>query len=101
MSRKNHILEGRRITSTSIVSVFVESTRASIVRFAVPGFSNSNTFEPLLNMIPQTIPLNSESKMVEFYYVMLVRNLKTIDEIPQRYKILVEEKIKEGNINVK
>ena len=60
-----------------------------------------NMIEPLLYMIPQTIPLNSESKMVEFYYIMLIRKLKTIDEIPQRYKILVEEKIKEGDINVK
>lgn len=59
-----------------------------------------NMIEPLLYMIPQTIPLNSESKMVEFYYIMYIRKLKTIDEIPQRYKILVKEKIKGVDINV-
>lgn len=43
--------------------------------------------EPLLEVIPQT--LNNErmiSKMVDMYVAMVIRGLKTIDEVPARYR---------------
>ena len=43
--------------------------------------------EPLLEVVPQT--LNNErmiSKMVDMYVAMVIRGLKTIDEVPVRYR---------------
>lgn len=48
--------------------------------------------EPLLEVVPQT--LNNErmmSKMVDMYVAMVIRGLKTIDEVPVRYREQVKE----------
>ena len=48
--------------------------------------------EPLLSAVPQT--LNNErmiSKMVDMYVAMVIRGLKTIDEVPVRYREQVKE----------
>lgn len=43
--------------------------------------------EPLLAMVPMTIETeNKVSKLVMFYALMIKRELKTIDEIPERFK---------------
>ena len=48
--------------------------------------------EPLLEVVPQT--LNNErmmSKMVDMYVAMVIRELKTIEEVPVRYREQVKE----------
>ena len=43
--------------------------------------------EPLLAMIPMTIETeNKVSKLVNFYVLMIKRDLKTIEEIPERFR---------------
>lgn len=43
--------------------------------------------EPLLAMVPMTIDDdNKVSKLVNFYVLMIKRNLKTIEEIPERFR---------------
>ena len=43
--------------------------------------------EPLLAMVPMTIETeNKVSKLVNFYVLMVKRNLKKIEEIPLRYR---------------
>lgn len=43
--------------------------------------------EPLLAMVPMTIETeNKVSKLVNFYVLMIKKELKTIDEIPERFK---------------
>lgn len=43
--------------------------------------------EPLLAMVPMTIETeNKVSKLVNFYVLMIKRDLKTIDEIPERFR---------------
>ena len=43
--------------------------------------------EPILEAIPQTLTLErSTSKMVDMYVCMIQRGLKTIDEVPVRYR---------------
>ena len=43
--------------------------------------------EPLLTMIPMTIEGESNvSKLVNFYALMINRELKTIEEIPERFR---------------
>ena len=43
--------------------------------------------EPILEMIPQTMSLErSVSKMVDMYVAMVQRGLKTIDQVPTRYR---------------
>lgn len=43
--------------------------------------------EPLLAMVPMTIESeNKVSKLVNFYVLMIKRDLKTIEEIPERFK---------------
>ena len=42
--------------------------------------------EPLLNAIPQVINEKGCSKMVDMYVAMVMRGLKTIEEIPARYR---------------
>ena len=43
--------------------------------------------EPLLAMVPMTIETeNKVSKLVNFYVLMIKRDLKTIEEIPERFK---------------
>ena len=43
--------------------------------------------EPLLAMVPMTIETeNKVSKLVNFYALMIKRELKTIEEIPERFK---------------
>lgn len=47
--------------------------------------------EPLLNVTPQKINLRGGSKMVDMYVAMVQRGLKTIDEVPARYREQVKE----------
>ena len=48
--------------------------------------------EPILEMFPQTINLEREvSKMVDLYVAMVMRGLKTIEQIPVRYREQVKE----------
>lgn len=44
--------------------------------------------EPLLQSVPQTLQINERmmSKMVDLYVAMVMRGLKTIDEVPLRYR---------------
>lgn len=43
--------------------------------------------EPLLAMVPMTIETeNKVSKLVNFYALMVKRDLKTIEEIPERFR---------------
>lgn len=43
--------------------------------------------EPILEMIPQTMSLErSVSKMVDMYVAMVQRGLKTIEQVPMRYR---------------
>ena len=43
--------------------------------------------EPILELVPQTISLErSTSKMVDMYVCMIQRGLKTIEQIPIRYR---------------
>lgn len=43
--------------------------------------------EPLLAMVPMTIETeNKVSRLVNFYVLMIKKELKTIDEIPERFK---------------
>ena len=45
------------------------------------------SIEPLLGMIPMTIETeNKVSKLVNFYVLMIKRDLKTIEEIPERFR---------------
>lgn len=48
--------------------------------------------EPILEMIPQTMSLErSVSKMVDMYVAMAMRGLKTIEQVPARYREEVRE----------
>ena len=47
--------------------------------------------EPLLAAQPQTINGKGVSKMVDMYVAMVIRGLKTIDEVPARYREQVKE----------
>lgn len=49
-------------------------------------------FEPLLAAVPMTMSLSREvvNPMVELYVVMIQRGLKTIDQVPERYKAEVQ-----------
>ena len=47
--------------------------------------------EPLLAAQPQTINGKGVSKMVDLYVAMVIRGLKTIDEVPARYRKQVRE----------
>lgn len=49
-------------------------------------------FEPLLAAVPMTMSLHREeaNPMVELYVVMIQRGLKTIDQVPERYKAEVQ-----------
>ena len=47
--------------------------------------------EPLLAAQPQTINGKGVSKMVDMYVAMVIRGLKTIDEVPVRYREQVKE----------
>lgn len=49
--------------------------------------------EPLLEMMPTTMNINERmvSKMVDMYVAMVIRGLKTIDEVPVRYREQVKE----------
>lgn len=48
--------------------------------------------EPILEMIPQTMSLErSVSKMVDMYVAMVQRGLKTIEQVPARYREEVRE----------
>lgn len=43
--------------------------------------------EPILEIVPQTISLErSVSKMVDLYVAMIQRGLKTIEQVPARYR---------------
>ena len=43
--------------------------------------------EPLLAMVPMTIETeNKVNKLVNFYVLMIKRDLKTIEEIPERFR---------------
>ena len=43
--------------------------------------------EPILEAIPQTMALErSTSKMVDMYVCMIQRGLKTIEQVPERYR---------------
>lgn len=51
--------------------------------------------EPILEIVPQNILEKGVSKMVEMYVAMIQRGIKTIDQVPVRYReevrrILVE-----------
>lgn len=52
--------------------------------------------EPFLAMIPMTMSLEREviNPMVELYVVMIQRGLKTIDQVPERYREDVKELLK-------
>ena len=49
-------------------------------------------FEPLLAAVPMTMSLRREvvNPMVELYVVMIQRGLKTIEQVPERYKAEVQ-----------
>lgn len=49
-------------------------------------------FEPLLAAVPTTMSLHREeaNPMVELYVVMIQRGLKTIDQVPERYRSEVQ-----------
>lgn len=49
-------------------------------------------FEPLLAAVPMTTSLSGEeaNPMVELYVVMIQRGLKTIEQVPERYKAEVQ-----------
>ena len=49
--------------------------------------------EPILEMIPQTMSITERrvSKMVDMYVAMVQRGLKTIEEVPVRYREQVKE----------
>lgn len=47
--------------------------------------------EPLLSAVPQTMSERMVSKMVDMYVAMVIRGLKTIDEVPARYREEVKE----------
>lgn len=47
--------------------------------------------EPLLAAQPQMINEKEVSKMVDMYVAMVIRGLKTIDEVPVRYREQVKE----------
>lgn len=48
--------------------------------------------EPILEMIPQTMSLErSVSKMVDMYVAMVQRGIKTIEQVPARYREEVRE----------
>lgn len=47
--------------------------------------------EPLLAQQPQFINGKGVSKMVDMYTAMVIRGLKTIDEVPVRYREQVKE----------
>lgn len=49
-------------------------------------------FEPLLAAVPMTMSLRREeaNPMVELYVVMIQRGLKTIDQVPERYRSEVQ-----------
>lgn len=47
--------------------------------------------EPLLQSVPQTISERMVSKMVDMYVAMVIRGLKTIEEVPARYREEVKE----------
>ena len=43
--------------------------------------------EPILELVPQTINLErGNSKMVDLYIAMIQRGIKTIDQVPLRYR---------------
>ena len=42
--------------------------------------------EPLLSAIPQVLNEKGNSKMVDMYVAMVMRGLKTIEEVPVRYR---------------
>ena len=43
--------------------------------------------EPILDLVPENIYLErGVSKMVDMYVAMIQRGLKTIDEVPERYR---------------
>ena len=43
--------------------------------------------EPLLAMVPMTIETeNKVSKLINFYVLMIKRDLKTIEEVPERFR---------------
>ena len=47
--------------------------------------------EPILEMMPMTISIDGEmkggsSKMVDMYVAMVQRGLKTIEQVPMRYR---------------
>ena len=45
------------------------------------------SIEPLLTMIPMTIETeNKVSRLVNFYVLMIKRDLKTIEEVPERFR---------------
>lgn len=45
------------------------------------------SIEPLLGMIPMTIETeNKVSKLVNFYVLMIKRKLKTIEEVPEKFR---------------
>ena len=47
--------------------------------------------EPLLAAQPQMINEKGVSKMVDMYVAMVMRGLKTVDEVPARYREQVKE----------
>lgn len=47
------------------------------------------SIEPLLSMVPHTIDVNSDniiSNFVKFYTLMIKRNLKNINEVPEKFR---------------
>ena len=45
------------------------------------------SIEPLLTMVPMTVETeNKVSKLVNFYVLMIKRDLKTIEEVPERFR---------------
>ena len=42
--------------------------------------------EPILELVPQNILEKGVSKMVEMYVAMIQRGIKTIDQVPVRYR---------------
>ena len=52
--------------------------------------------EPILELVPQIISLErSTSKMVDMYVCMIQRGLKTIEEVPARYREEVKRILEE------
>lgn len=66
----------------------VNNTQDELINISMLATDEIYTMiEPILESIPQTINLErSVSKMVDLYVAMIQRGIKTIDQVPLRYR---------------